>query len=331
MKKINLTIPKPCHENWDQMSPAEQGRFCGACQKTVIDFTNRSDRELAAFFKKPMGSVCGRFHQDQLNREIAVPKKQIPWLRYFFHIAWPAFILMLKSCGPKDRVTSKAVTTLSVNRGTATNGNSEDVVVGALKVPDVQSFDITVDTITYVNGEIATIGIIDEPNTLTGAIIVVPDSPEQVKDSIVCTLPVEQADTSYVSLDTVTVTGWGTRNLARITMGAVASGISINNDSDLRTEIIPDDNGKSTVLAFPNPVQAGALLNIKLGNSDHTPLSVQLLTATGQRVMHKALKGTTHSPAIPIQLPANLTPGVYFVQIQYTGGSIDKSTVLVTR
>jgi len=59
MKKFNLSIPKPCHENWEQMTPAEQGRFFGACQKTVVDFTHMSDRELAAFFRKSIGSPCG--------------------------------------------------------------------------------------------------------------------------------------------------------------------------------------------------------------------------------------------------------------------------------
>lgn len=28
MKKVNLHIPEPCHEDWDQMTPAERGHFC---------------------------------------------------------------------------------------------------------------------------------------------------------------------------------------------------------------------------------------------------------------------------------------------------------------
>lgn len=93
-KKIQLTVPTPCHENWDKMTQVEKGKFCGSCQKQVMDFTTMSDREIAQFFKKPStGSVCGRFMNDQLDREIEIPKKRIPWLKYFFQIALPAFFV----------------------------------------------------------------------------------------------------------------------------------------------------------------------------------------------------------------------------------------------
>src|SRR6476620_134387 len=110
MHKFTLSIPTPCHENWDQMTPVEKGRFCGACQKTVIDFTNMTDQQLAAFFKKPTGSVCGRFVKDQLERNITVPTKRIPWLRYFFQFTLPAFLLSLKATGQKvERVEKISV------------------------------------------------------------------------------------------------------------------------------------------------------------------------------------------------------------------------------
>ncbi|MBI5372113.1 MAG: carboxypeptidase regulatory-like domain-containing protein [Sphingobacteriales bacterium] len=93
-KPFQLTIPEPCHENWDKMSPAAQGRFCGSCQQQVVDFTTMSDRELLQFFKKPStGSVCGRFMNDQLERDLLPPRRRIPWINYFFQIVWPAFLV----------------------------------------------------------------------------------------------------------------------------------------------------------------------------------------------------------------------------------------------
>ena len=103
-KKIQLTIAEPCHENWDGMSPVEKGRFCGSCQKQVVDFSDMSDRQVAEFFKKPStGSVCGRFMTDQLDRAIEIPKKRIPWMKYFFQIAIPAFLVSIKVSASKTQ------------------------------------------------------------------------------------------------------------------------------------------------------------------------------------------------------------------------------------
>lgn len=66
-----LSIPTPCHENWDEMTPTEKGRFCAACQKQVIDFTTFSDTEIVTFLQKnPL--ACGRFHKKQLNKNYPV-------------------------------------------------------------------------------------------------------------------------------------------------------------------------------------------------------------------------------------------------------------------
>lgn len=80
------------------MTPTEKGRFCAQCQKQVVDFTSMSDRQLAEFFKKPSsGSSCGRFLQEQLDRAVEIPRKRIPWIKYFFQFTLPAFLLSLKT------------------------------------------------------------------------------------------------------------------------------------------------------------------------------------------------------------------------------------------
>lgn len=73
-KTIQLNIASPCHEDWSAMTPEEKGRFCGQCQKTVIDFTTWSDADLFQFFtKQSRGNVCGRFFRTQLQKELHLP------------------------------------------------------------------------------------------------------------------------------------------------------------------------------------------------------------------------------------------------------------------
>lgn len=98
-KKLTLSIADPCHEDWDKMSDDAKGKFCGACQKQVVDFTGMTESQLVAFFRKPAGSVCGRFRVEQLDQQMNIPKKRIPWIRYFFTISLPAFLFSLKSGG----------------------------------------------------------------------------------------------------------------------------------------------------------------------------------------------------------------------------------------
>jgi hypothetical protein len=48
MQKLQLAIPEPCHENWHHMTPTDQGRFCNACAKEVVDFSMMTHIELLA-------------------------------------------------------------------------------------------------------------------------------------------------------------------------------------------------------------------------------------------------------------------------------------------
>ena len=62
-----LTIAKPCHENWNMMSPKTEGRYCDACEKVVTDFTKMNDDELIAFMSTKQAHACGRFREDQVQ------------------------------------------------------------------------------------------------------------------------------------------------------------------------------------------------------------------------------------------------------------------------
>lgn len=70
---ISIQIPNPCHESWEGMKPNAQGRFCGSCSKTVVDFTGKSDAEIRDLLLERAGQkVCGHFKTTQLNRSLQV-------------------------------------------------------------------------------------------------------------------------------------------------------------------------------------------------------------------------------------------------------------------
>ena len=69
MNKPHISLPKPCHENWDAMHPREKGRYCDACDKTVIDFTEKSEKEIGEYFAEHAGTrICGHFRISQLHK-----------------------------------------------------------------------------------------------------------------------------------------------------------------------------------------------------------------------------------------------------------------------
>jgi hypothetical protein len=64
---LNLSIPKPCSEKWENFTPTQNGGYCGGCFKTVIDFTKMNDDDIVQFFKDKQAHTCGRFRPDQLK------------------------------------------------------------------------------------------------------------------------------------------------------------------------------------------------------------------------------------------------------------------------
>lgn len=67
-----INIPEPCHEDWDKMSPTEQGRHCMSCCKTVVDFSTWDNESIIAYLAaRKEERVCGRFNKEQVQPAIA--------------------------------------------------------------------------------------------------------------------------------------------------------------------------------------------------------------------------------------------------------------------
>ncbi|WP_394773654.1 energy transducer TonB [Flavobacterium sp.] len=107
-RNFKITIPEPCNENWDKMSPKDNGRFCMGCSKTVVDFTTMLPNEVQHFFIQNQNNrICGRFKNEQLESLIIQIPKQVLHIQTNYHKMFllALFIAMgttLFSCQDKD-------------------------------------------------------------------------------------------------------------------------------------------------------------------------------------------------------------------------------------
>ena len=63
-RKLKISIPKPCQENWHQMDGTAQERFCAKCRSSVIDFSALTRKEAERLLKSAKGPICGRLVHD---------------------------------------------------------------------------------------------------------------------------------------------------------------------------------------------------------------------------------------------------------------------------
>lgn len=87
---LQIQVQEPCMQSWSTMTPDQSGRFCGACSKTVIDFSNYTDEQLIEFFANPRRErVCGRFQAVQLDRNLISGRSWWTWVRSLAALLFP--------------------------------------------------------------------------------------------------------------------------------------------------------------------------------------------------------------------------------------------------
>lgn len=105
---LKITIPDPCNENWDKMTPKDNGRFCLSCSKTVVDFSSMLPEKIQHFFIQNQNEkICGRFKESQLDLiTIQIPSRVLSTQTNYHKIFLLAlFVVMgttLFSCADKD-------------------------------------------------------------------------------------------------------------------------------------------------------------------------------------------------------------------------------------
>lgn len=335
-KKIQLTIPTPCHENWEAMTPVDKGRFCAACQKQVMDFSNMNDRQVVDFFKKPStGSVCGRFMPNQLQRDMEIPVKRIPWVKYFFQFAIPALFVSTKA---KEQGEVRVISVKPVVH------TEQQETVGKV-VPAVCSLLVPRNTpaLPVKNNHLTVRGLVtDEYNspmryvsvmikgtkygTLTDSTglfrIAVPAGEKKITIQVSCvgfeTIE-KEINTDEITNETII----RMPALLSIIAGEVVVVKAKNKKKKPVSEPVPlieerTVTGKENVLKlFPNPVAAGGNLNIEWKQQDEGYYNLEMLSLAGQVIKQQTIWIDKEARLLSIDMPA-ANPGTYIIRISNT-------------
>lgn len=310
MKKIQLSVPKPCHEQWQHMTPKEQGRFCAACQKTVVDFTSMSEAALIRFFEKATGNVCGRFQPQQLERALVKPRMPLPFMRYFFQITLPALLVSLKATAQEKLTGKVAVCQNSVQGDT---------------VMQVESFKPT--PVALASGKVtdeAGIGIAGAALFLHNSVRAISCDRNGVFDIYDTTFfqkPIRVEAIGYAPQITQLKKGEDTiitlSPALQGTLGMVVVGSVTYKPAKPIPVIRPYAKPQSHFSLFPNPIQAGSTLTINWHNLRKGNYVLRLQSLNGQTLWSDKIMLNAKNSTCQLSMP-QLAAGIYLLTAVHT-------------
>jgi hypothetical protein len=163
---IQLYIPEPCHENWNAMTPKEQGRFCNACAKVVVDFSKMSDKEILDYISSVSGKMCGRLVEDQLNRTLSYPAKPKKlWWKYWVNIA-VSFALLVAKVSAQVKQPREKIEVLPPKMTPPEKLDTEKILLGRIGSVSIDSKD---EVFILMKGKV----VDNEGNPIVGASVLI--------------------------------------------------------------------------------------------------------------------------------------------------------------
>ncbi|HEX6427416.1 MAG TPA: carboxypeptidase-like regulatory domain-containing protein [Niastella sp.] len=333
---LKLHIPEPCHENWQNMTQQAQGRFCGSCQKTVVDFSVMTDKEILEYFSKTSQHVCGRFSNDQLNKDLKVTDKK---KRFSLAYVWNIILATLLMTEANAQVKPKPKKPVKINMlekrmvgqvafvpeapvetvipvtmsGTIVDAQNNQPVVGASISIKGASGGTMADTSGIFRLKV------EKKNSLVLEISAIG---YETQTRAIDRLTNWQAIQVYLKpaaneLQEVVIRGYtmGKRSMqgcngVRVKKDTIKS-VIINNyiPAALKTALQKD------VKIYPNPVVRGNPIQVKLALPKTGGYKLELLNTAGQVMMVQPLLIQTKEQQIDLYTQANWSAGIYWVRI----------------
>ncbi len=354
--KIQLSVTDPCHDNWNEMTSTEQGRFCQSCQKTVTDFSMMSDKEILNHISKRNTDVCGRFSNDQLGRPLIEDyKKKFSWA-YIWNFIIAGFMTTgYANAQSKPKPTSKISITNNkgeVSQKTVTVIESETVTFGVVMIMNPVRIDkingvvydsktglpIPFASVTFKNTDI---GLAADSNGVFN-LIIQPGIKERVlKASAIGYSPQEYTISRSINkvgiylepladtLEAVVITGNSMGKLTYCnsteTTGLIISTTKVSRTEKAKrliTDWTPDLLKKKEINIYPNPVVSGATVTMALSLKESGDYTTEILDASGRIVYRGQVSMHSNEQNITIPTSATWNKGMYWVRL--TGNNSKK-------
>lgn len=319
-KQTSLYIPKPCHEDWNTMTPTQQGKFCSACSKQVIDFSLMSDHQILNVLSHQSGKLCGRFDAEQLQRpliETKIKKKKSWWMA----LTMPLLFLFERSEAQDTRIlkdTTHYEMDTTVLMGAVARIVPDKQIVMTGKVVDennnplafasvVQKGTIHGTTTDSLGNFSTIINSYDDSATLTASFIGFSSTDKTIRVSdknsndIIINLK-EQS----MSLSEVVVIGEAYSSRA----GGLSVCYKITTAEKVDT-LFKKLIGISNV--YPNPAMRGNLIHLKIKNAGK--YQMQLLDNQSRLMQAEEINTEADNTTTQIQLSSNIAAGVYYLRL----------------
>lgn len=329
---IQIHIPEPCHESWHNMTPKEQGRFCGSCQKIVVDFSVMSDKELLDYISNASQNICGRFAPDQLNKDIKATenKKRFSWA-YVWNVLLATFLFTESYAQGKPTLKKPVTKTKPVIK----------------KKPVVQPVDLlpTMGAIAFVEPdqlelsparEISGIVLDNVSNQpLQGASVYVKGiGAGTVSDSMGnFHLRVKYGDTviiSYVGyhMQTLVVdsnTNWQHVKMSMVEFEGFAGAVVVTHKIPKKEKVKRVINDwvpaalKKDIKIYPNPVVRGNDIQAAVSLKQTGSYKLELMDVQGRVVEVQKLVMATKTQNVTVATQTSWSPGIYYIRISAPG------------
>jgi hypothetical protein len=354
-QQLQLQIPEPCHENWNNMPATEQGRFCMACKKEVIDFSAMSDREILQYISTATASICGRADNDQLNRALAMPAEPRKlWWKYWMGIAASFVMMTSKSTAQKGRVAIQPIVVVPklpvksirpvmgkmtsvkneiIIRGRAVDSNGVGIAYASVSVKN-NNLGMATDSAGYfalhlgaemTSEELVVSAVGYQPKQIE---LDSKPAPPIVQDNRPAIMQLGDIVLRQASLKEVVITGYGTQGGIRL--GGAIGVISCRSSRFQKVKAkLKEVFVAGEIKVYPNPVPRNAAFHLNFNLTTPGDYVVQFVDISGRIFAGKKLSIVSKNYTAQFDGSMFGAGGIYFVRVIESKTSRIYSTKLI--